>query len=129
MSDLPERIWCDFDEETMDRGVFSDEHFLGDVEYLRADLSAPVGYSLDQVKLAYDEGLRFGIQEDMGSDSGEQANSLAELLATMTPAPVAVPSMEEILEIILWPRYGSQLEKAQSIHALLTRANDSRGGV
>ncbi len=45
-----------------------------------------VGYSEEQMKVAYDEGLRFGVQEDMGSDDGEQANSLAELLATLTPA-------------------------------------------
>ena len=81
MSDLPERIWaCRTEHNTL---ALTTPDF--GAEYRRADLSAPVGYSREQMKIAYDEGVRLGIQEDMGSYDGEQANTLSELLATMTP--------------------------------------------
>jgi hypothetical protein len=119
MNDLPERIWCDFDEETMDRGFFSDEHFAGDVEYLRADLSPVIGYSREQME----DALRHFIGPFRSIDIEYYMNSL-------TPTAVPVPTVEELAEV-MYQNNTALLTNVQAryiakvVHALLTKG---RGG-
>jgi hypothetical protein len=80
MSDLPERIWAFRDSN--DRGRWVDDNkghlgtFQGVTEYRRADLSAPVGFSREQMRDIFCEGA---------ITRGDMAKC-DQYLATLTPA-------------------------------------------
>jgi hypothetical protein len=88
MSDLPERIWVD--------GVFHVWKYdpapaIGYKEYLRSDLSAPVGFSREQMADAFDAGNAY---------DGSIEREFGKFMATLTPAAKDPEVLVEALERI-----------------------------
>jgi hypothetical protein len=147
MSDLPERIWSYaitreakfvdgvFVEGEIHDGVWYDKkHNDHGVEYLRADLAPVIGYSREQVRLAYMTGDDDAVcHEGGGGRFPKQLEQECErFFATLTPtSSVSVPTIDELAEAVYQDNTAlltnvEALYIARVVHALLTKG---RGGV